>query len=106
LRRGREVDGGSDEAKRCHVGYEHRGLRHDDDQVYRRQRSGWPLIAFSPRKNSLTFYISASDPSKAGLLANLGKHKVSGSCLHIKCLSDVNLPTLNKLIKASAKRKK
>src|ERR1043165_10000417 len=34
----------------------------------------WPLIAFSPRKTSLTLYISASDPNKAELLSKLGKH--------------------------------
>jgi hypothetical protein len=66
----------------------------------------WPLIAFSPRKTSLTLYISASDPSKAELLEKLGKHKVSGGCLHIKKLSDVDLPTLKKLIGATVKKKK
>ncbi|HYW73556.1 MAG TPA: DUF1801 domain-containing protein [Pyrinomonadaceae bacterium] len=66
----------------------------------------WPLIAFSPRKSSLTLYISASAPDKKDLLAKLGKHKVSGSCLHIKRLSDVDVPTLKKLIKLSAKKKK
>ena len=66
----------------------------------------WPLIAFSPRKASLTLYISASDPSKAELLSKLGKHKVSGSCLHIKRLSDVDLPTLKKLIATTVKKKK
>jgi len=70
------------------------------------READWPLLAFSPRKQSLTFYISASDPGKADLLAKLGKHKVSGGCLHIKRLSDVDLPTLQKLIKASAKQKK
>ena len=65
-----------------------------------------PVIAFSPRKQSLTLYISASDPNKADLLSKLGKHKVSGSCLHIKRLSDVDLPTLKKLINASVRRKK
>ena len=70
------------------------------------KEAGWPLIAFSPRKQSLTFYISASDPGKADLLAKLGKHKVSGSCLHIKRLSDIDLPTLKQLINASVKRKK
>lgn len=66
----------------------------------------WPLIAFSPRKTSLTLYISASDPSKADLLAKLGKHKVSGSCLHIKRLAEVDLPTLKKLIGTTVKKKK
>ena len=66
----------------------------------------WPLIAFSPRKTSLTLYISASDPNKADLLAKLGKHKVSGGCLHIKRLSDVDVPTLKKVIAVAVKSKK
>ena len=70
------------------------------------READWPLIAFSPRKQSLTLYVSASDPSKADLLANLGKHKVSGVCLHIKRLSDVDLPTLKKLIGVTVKKNK
>ena len=70
------------------------------------KEADWPLIAFSPRKQSLVLYISARDPAKADILSKLGKHKVSGGCLHIKHLSDVDLPTLKKLINASAKRKK
>jgi hypothetical protein len=66
----------------------------------------WPLIAFSPRKSSLTLYIGASDPAKADLLSKLGKHKVSGSCLHIKRLSDVDVLTLKKLIQFTVKKKK
>jgi hypothetical protein len=64
----------------------------------------WPLIAFSPRKTSLTLYISANDPKKAELLSKLGKHKVSGGCLHIKRLSDVDVPTLKKLIGTAVKK--
>jgi hypothetical protein len=68
------------------------------------READWPLIAFSPRKSSLTLYISASDPKKAELLSKLGKHKVSGSCLHIKRLSDVDVPTLKKVISLAAKK--
>ena len=42
----------------------------------------------------------------ADLLAKLGKHSVSKGCLYIKRLSDVDMPTLKKLIGASVKRKK
>jgi hypothetical protein len=66
----------------------------------------WPLIAFSPRKQDLTLYVMSGKDSHADLLAKLGKHKVGGGCLHIKRLSDVDLPTLRKLIKAAVKRKK
>ncbi len=70
------------------------------------READWPLIAFSPRKQSLTLYINASDPKKAELLSKLGKHKVSGGCLHIKRISDIDVPTLKKLIVFEAKRKK
>jgi hypothetical protein len=70
------------------------------------READWPLIAFSPRKTSLTLYVNASDPNKADLLTKLGKHKVSGGCLHIKRLSDVDVPTLKKLIGVTVKKEK
>jgi len=70
------------------------------------READWPAVAFSPRKQSLTLYVSPSDPNKKELLAKLGKHKVSGSCLHIKRLSDVDLPTLKKLIGVNVKKNK
>jgi hypothetical protein len=70
------------------------------------READWPLIAFSPRKTSLTLYIGKSDPGKAELLAKLGKHKLSGGCLHIKRLSDVSVPTLKKLIGVTVKKNK
>jgi hypothetical protein len=70
------------------------------------READWPLIAFSPRKQNLTLYIAAGDEKNAGLLAKLGKHSLGKGCLYIKRLSDVNIPTLKKLINASAKRTK
>jgi hypothetical protein len=70
------------------------------------READWPLIAFSPRKQSLTLYINARDPGKAELFEKLGMHKISGGCLHIKRLSDVDVPTLRKLIQFELKRKK
>jgi hypothetical protein len=66
----------------------------------------WPLIAFSPRKQNLTLYVMTRSDSHADLLKKLGKHKVSGGCLHIKRLSDIDLPTLKKLVRESVKQKK
>jgi hypothetical protein len=74
--------------------------------TYAGGRTGeWPLVAFSPRKADLTLYVSARKAPKA-LLEQLGKHKVSGSCLHIKRLSDVDLGVLGRLITDSVKRAK
>jgi len=68
------------------------------------KEADWPLMAFSPRKRNLTLYGMAGEDE--ALLSKLGKHSVSKGCLYIKRLSDVDLPTLKKLIKASVKRKK
>ena len=77
--------------------------------TYAGGRTGeWPMVAFSPRKADLTLYVSASKAPRA-LLGQLGKHKVSGSCLHIKRLSDVDLTVLTRLIArsvAEAKKKR
>ena len=74
--------------------------------TYADGRTGeWPAVAFSPRKADLTLYVSARS-APAPLLKRLGKHKVSGSCLHIKRLSDVDLDVLGQLISASVKAAK
>ena len=39
-------------------------------------------------------------------MAKLGKHKKSGSCLHIKRLADVDLAVLEALVSASVKHMK
>jgi hypothetical protein len=63
----------------------------------------WPIIAFAPRKQNLTLYVGAV-LQDGDLLKKLGKHSVSKGCLYIKRLSDVDLPTLKKVIKAAAKK--
>lgn len=62
----------------------------------------WPIIAFSPRKQNLTLYVGVSQQDPA-LMKKLGKHTVGKGCLYIKRLSDVDLPTLKKIIKAATK---
>ena len=72
--------------------------------TYAGGRTGeWPVVAFSPRKADLTLYVSARNAPRP-LLNQLGKHKVSGSCLHIKRLSDVDLEVLGRLLSDSVKR--
>ena len=62
------------------------------------------MIAFSPRKQDLTLYLSLCGYDKFGaLMDQLGKHKTGKSCLYVKRLSDIHLPTLKKLIKTSIK---
>ncbi|MGF7075693.1 DUF1801 domain-containing protein [Mucilaginibacter sp. 3215] len=61
-----------------------------------------PLIAFSPRKNSLTLYLPGFE-SKEQLLQKLGKHKQSGGCTHIVKLTDVDNTVLKQLLDESFK---
>jgi len=80
------------------------GTRH---YKYASGREGdWPLIGFSPRKQNLTLYIMSGFDSHTELLKKLGKHSVGGGCLYVKRLSDIDLPTLKKLIRASVKKKR
>jgi hypothetical protein len=59
------------------------------------------LTGFSSRKQDLTIYIPAGFDKHAALLARLGKHKHSLSCLYVKRLSDIDHALLGKLIVSS-----
>ena len=73
---------------------------------YASGRTGdWPIVAFSPRKPHTTLYIYGF-PDREALVDKLGKHRLSGSCLHIKRLSDVDLGVLKRLVTGSVKEMK
>ena len=61
----------------------------------------WFLTGFSPRKDNLTLYLMTGFEPYPDLLAKLGKFKTGKSCLYIKSLDDIHLPTLKNLIKKS-----
>jgi hypothetical protein len=61
----------------------------------------WPIVGFSPRSTALVLYIMTGFPGREALLAKLGKHSIGKSCLYIKRLEDVDLPTLEALVKGS-----
>src|SRR5688572_1569094 len=73
---------------------------------YATEREGdMPIVGFSPRKQNLTLYVLMYGfEEQADLLKKLGKHTTGKWCLYIKRLSDVDLPTLKKIIKMSVKR--
>jgi hypothetical protein len=68
------------------------------------QEGDWPIAAFSPRKQDLTLYLLPGFQEQSDLMKQLGKHRTGKSCLYIKSLSDVHMPTLKKLIRDSVKR--
>ena len=64
----------------------------------------WFQVGFSPRKQNLTLYILSPAPECEALLQQLGKHKQSGSCLHIKALNAVDIEILKALIQLAVHR--
>jgi len=72
--------------------------------VYDSGREGdFMLCGFSARKAALTIYIMAGFKRYPELMEKLGKYKAGKSCLYIKSLEDVHVPTLKKLIRESVK---
>lgn len=59
------------------------------------------MTGFSPRKQSLTVYIMTGFKRYDALMKKLGKHTTGQSCLYIKKLEDIDIPTLKELIKES-----
>ncbi|MCL4858009.1 MAG: DUF1801 domain-containing protein [Caldilineaceae bacterium] len=62
------------------------------------------LTGFSPRKQNLTLYIMAGFEHYDELMQKLGKYKTGKSCLYIKKLDDVDLETLESLIRRSVEQ--
>lgn len=56
-----------------------------------------PKLAFSPRKNQFSIYLSCDSDKNADLMSKLGKYKSGKSCLYIKRLDDVDKNILRKL---------
>jgi len=79
------------------IGYGRTTLHYDSGRVV-----DAPIVAFSPRKTSLVFYlgIEAGDP----LLGKLGKHTTGKSCLYVNRLTDIDGAVLEKLVKQSLDR--
>jgi hypothetical protein len=61
----------------------------------------WMLIAFSPRMNYISVYSYPGIKQRKELLAKLGKCSGGKSCINIKRLSDVHIPTLKRIVDAS-----
>ena len=58
----------------------------------------WFTAGFSPRKDSLTLYLTGGFQQHQPLLEKLGKHTTGKSCLYIKRLDDVDQKVLRQLV--------
>lgn len=61
----------------------------------------WPIVAFSPRKQSISFYLTCFKIESFELLKKLGKHKIGVSCLYVNKLKDIDMKILKQLIEFS-----
>lgn len=73
---------------------------------YKKETIDWPVIALASQKNYISLYVCAID--KEGYIAEqykaeLGKVSVGKSCIRFKKIEDLNLKTLEKVIKLAAK---
>ena len=59
------------------------------------------IIGFYPRKGKITVYMMDGTARYPELLAKLGKHTVTGYCVYIKQLSDIELPVLEQIVQQS-----
>ena len=66
----------------------------------------WFLTGFAARKSNLSIYVTSGFGEYDGLLTRLGPHSLGKSCLYIKRLADIHLPTLKTLVRSCVKRVK
>lgn len=59
-----------------------------------------PLAALAARANAITIYLAGFEGREA-MLAKLGKHKITGGCLYIQKLEDIDTGVLMKMVKKS-----
>lgn len=60
-----------------------------------------PLVAFSPRKNAFSIYLSSTFDRRQELLEKFGKHKTSKACIYVNKLSDIDVNVFKEMIMAS-----
>ncbi len=68
------------------------------------READWMLTSFSPRKQNITLYIMGGFEEYDRLIASLGKCTRGKGCIYIKRLSDIDIPTLERLIQESVSR--
>jgi hypothetical protein len=60
-----------------------------------------PLSGLAARASSITLYLGSAFDKREELLSKFGKHKVSGGCVHIQKLEDIDTGILLKMVKNS-----
>lgn len=69
------------------------------------READWPTLGFAARKQNIAIYGLGSIKETDPLMKALGTHGRAKSCLYIKRLSDVHLPTFKKVVRAAVGRR-
>jgi hypothetical protein len=73
-----------------------------DRYRYESGREGESLtIGFYPRSGKITIYLMDGTVRYSELLRRLGRHRTSRVCLHVKRLSEIELPVLEEIVQRS-----
>ncbi len=73
---------------------------------YKKEELDWPIIALASQKNYISVYVCAVENGEylaEKYKKELGKVSVGKSCIRFKKLEDLNLKTLEKVLKLAAK---
>lgn len=65
-----------------------------------------PLTGLASRANSITLYLGTNFEKREELLSKFGKYKVSGGCIHIQKIEDIDTGILIKMVKNCIKHNK
>ena len=74
---------------------------------YKKEELEWPVVALANQKSYVSIYVCAVDNDEyvaEKYKDELGKVSVGRSCIRFKKLEDVNLKTLEKVLKAAVKQ--
>lgn len=59
------------------------------------------ILGFYPRKGKITVYLTDGTTRYTSLLTTLGKHTITGYCIYIKKLDDIDISVLEQILKQS-----
>lgn len=65
------------------------------------RENDWMAVGFSPRKASISVYLTGGFEGREELLSRLGKHKTGKGCLYLTSLANVDTDVLAELLRDS-----
>jgi hypothetical protein len=75
-------------------------------QNYKKETIDWPIIALAKQKQYISIYVCSvvnGEYVAEKHKDTLGKVKVGRSCISLRKIEDINLPTLSRVLKTAAK---